>query len=159
MYAQREQMAHLFDKYDPSRVGYWDLHNTPWDFDHILPQSAFTNRKQRNTYMESCKQWGYTIANLHILPFEENRSRHDEKADSSLLADDNSLRRMLLWDDGAAAPDRRPFFSLTGFHVEDSDPDVSLSRQMVHDFIIDARSRLLRIYRDWFDTLLIRDLL
>lgn len=160
IYAQREQMAHLFREYDPSQVGYWDLHNRPWDFDHILPQSAFTNLKQsKNTYMESCKQWGKTIANLHILPFEENRSRHAKEADKSLRADGDSLRRMLLLDAAAAPSDRRPFFSLTSVHVKDSDTNASLSRQKVHDFIIDARSRLLRIYRDWFDTLLIRDLL
>lgn len=155
MYAQREQMAKLFGDYDPSHVGYWDSHNVPWDFDHILPQKAFYNRKQRNTYVAVCKEWGETIANLHVWPFELNRSRHDKKAEKSLPGGTNELRRMLLWDN----KDCRPFFSLTGYHVEDSWQDQAESRQKVTDFVCNARSRMLRIYSDWFKELFIGELL
>lgn len=152
MYAQREQMQHRFSSYDPSRVGYWELHNTPWDFDHILPQNAFTKLKTPNNYMSCCKEWGFTIANLHIWPFEKNRSRHDDIATGSLPGDEDELRRMLLLDHG----DRRQCFSLDRGHVGGQKQD---SQQKVYEFLCAARSRMLRIYRDWYETLKIQDLL
>ncbi|WP_256214766.1 hypothetical protein [Nitrosomonas eutropha] len=153
MYAQREQMASCFPNYDSSHIGYWDAHNVPWDFDHILPQSAFADMRTENDLMEVCKQWGNTIANLHIYPFEKNRSRQDEKANKSLPRDEST--RMLL----------NPF-ELDTFSLETKDirfnkdkPQNSEAPRKVYEFVLAARTRLLRIYGEWYDNLLIGHLL
>ncbi len=161
MYAQRAQMENYFYTYDPSRVGYWEVYNVPWDFDHILPKNAFYYRqKYGKSYVDVCKQWGFTIGNLHLLPFEKNRSRHYELADESLPEDHEALKRMLLWDtERQGQEDRRSGFSLTGLHVEGSHKDSAESKEKVHQFVLDARARLIRIYSDWFDSLNIKELI
>lgn len=150
IYGQREWMRHKFSSYDPSFVGYWDDHNRPWDYDHLLPQNAFYNRKQGNTYLTVCQQWGHTIGNLHVLPFEQNRSRHDDLASNSLPSDAQFLSMALL---DKPQSDMRGAFSITGRQVEDSEPDHADSRRKVLGFVQAARFRLLRLYREWYESL------
>lgn len=160
MYAQREQMAFCFPKYDSSHIGYWDAHNVPWDFDHILPQSAFADMRTENDLMEVCKQWGNTIANLHIYPFEKNRSRQDEKANEILLQeqDENAPKRMLL---NPSEADPLAVFSLKKEDIRYNKDKFQNSEapRKVCEFALAARARLLRIYGEWYDNLLIGDLL
>lgn len=157
MYAQRERMASCFPDYDSSHIGYWDSHNVPWDFDHILPQNAFADMRTGNGLMEVCKQWGNTIANLHISPFEENRSRQDKEASESLQQDKDALKRMLLWDDKEPSADPLAAFSLKkdDIRYEKDNPQNSEAPGKVCKFAVAARARLLRIYGEWYDNLLI----
>lgn len=150
MYAQRAWMAQRFGDYDPHASGFWDEHNRPWDFDHILPQSHFT--KKRNTeYMKVCQQWGYTIGNLHILRFEENRARQDQPATDSIP---DSYVELACLRDGSK--DLRPAFSLEKDDVRGRSDE---ERDRVLGFVCAARTRLLRMYQDWYEALDIEPML
>ena len=150
MYAQRAWMARRFGDYDPHASGFWDEHNRPWDFDHLLPQAYFT-KKRGADYMRVCQQWGYTIGNLHILRFEENRSRQDQAAEDS-IADDH-LDGAWLREGGK---DLRPAFSLSHDDVRGGN---DARRDKVLGFACAARTRLLRIYEEWYTQLEIEAML
>lgn len=150
IFGQRDWMRQRFP-YDPSITGYWEDHNRPWDYDHILPQYMFTNWKRTNTFLKVCQEWGNTIGNMHILPFEQNRSRQNDLAIDSLPGDAAFLRGAFLDDTSQTPPgDLRSVFSITVEHVTDSGPDPAVNRQKVHEFVIAARIRMLRLYTDWF---------
>lgn len=146
MYAQREQMDHYFRSYDPRDAGFWENHNVPWDFDHLLQQSLlkqYWTGKYQNVY----QQWGYTIANLHLLPFGLNRARGDAALKDALdWSQIGALKRALLVDEN-----RMFAFSMDKTELRSDIDDKALSR--VHTFTIEARARLLHIYSDWFNTL------
>lgn len=160
MYAQREQMQHLFPDYDPQDADFWAAHNVPWDFDHLLQQNAFTDRRVGNDFMWVCKEWGNTIANLHLLPFEQNRSRQDEELNKILPTDTaeqvDFLRRMHVAPDTAAEANRLSAFSM---HNDDIRSNLPGAPQRVTDFVLASRERLLRLYGDWFNALQIGSLL
>lgn len=153
IFGQRDWMHQRFP-YDPSIAGYWEDHNRPWDYDHILPQYMFTNWKRKNTFLWVCQEWGNTIGNLHILPFEQNRSRQNDLATDSLPGNAAFLRGAFLDDTSQTPPgDLRSMFSITVEHVTDSGPDPAVNRQKVHGFVTAARTRMLRLYTDWFDSM------
>lgn len=154
MYAQREQMQHFFPNYDPQDADFWAAHNVPWDFDHLLPQNAFTNKKADNAFIYVCQEWGNAIANLHLLPFEQNRSRQDAELKTILPPDTAEhvefLRRMHLTPDTARA------FSMPSDAIRSNLPEAP---QRVTNFVRASRERLLRLYGDWFSELQIGSLL
>lgn len=150
IYAQRQWMCKKFPSYDPSITGYWDEHNRPWDYDHLLPQVNFKDVRGAK-YLQVCQQWGNTIGNLHILPFEENRSRQDDSADN---LPDAYVKTALL--DTSSDNDLRKAFSINRDNVRGKKSD---DAQAVNDFIIATRARLLRMYGDWFHSMKINSLL
>lgn len=161
MYAQREQMQHFFPSYDPQDGDFWAAHNVPWDFDHLLQQDAFTNLKAHNAFIKVCQEWGHTIANLHLLPFEQNRSRQDGPLENILPPPDTAehvdfLRRMHLTPDTAAAANRLSAFSMSSEDIRSNLPEAP---QRVTAFVLASRERLLRLYGDWFEALRIGSLL
>jgi hypothetical protein len=141
IYAQREWMAKRFRDFDPAKPEALADHNRPWDYDHILPQNSFSNLKPAPKFMDVCKEWGWTIANLHILRFEENRSVQAGLATTKISNEHLLLARM------DKPYDLRPAFSLTGRNVKDDDDGKVLK------FVEGARDRLIQIYTDWFETL------
>ena len=143
MYCQREWMHERFRDYDPSVTGFWDEHSRPWDYDHVLPQSVFTDVRNAK-FLNVCKEWGRTIGNLHILPFEENRSRQDDSADK---LPDRYLKTALL----DLPKDLRKAFSIKRDHVQGVDEPND--RVFVHGFVTATRIRLLRQYEDWFTSM------
>lgn len=143
MYGQRIWMHQRFGDYDPSVTGFWDEHNRPWDFDHLLPQNIF-KKVDNAIFLDTCKQWGYTTGNLHILPFEENRSRQDSPATT---LPDAYLPTALL----DLPHDLRPAFSIRRAQVK-GDGGVA-DRAAVHGFVLATRIRLLRLYKGWYSAL------
>jgi hypothetical protein len=141
IYAQREWMAKRFGTFDPARPEALEDHNRPWDYDHITPQKSFNNLKPAPKFMDVCKQWGWTIANLHILRFEENRSMQAGLATEKISDDHLLLARM------DSPYDLRPAFSLKRPDVYANDDGKVLK------FVEGARDRLIQIYTDWFETL------
>lgn len=142
IYAQREQMHHYFRSYDPRDAGFWDNHNVPWDFDHLLQQSLL-KQNWTGDYQGVCQQWGYTIANLHLLPFGLNRARGDAALKDALDWNQlDALKRTLLVDRNR----------LLAFSMDKND-NLGKDLNRVHTFTIESRARLLRIYSDWFNTL------
>jgi hypothetical protein len=147
IYAQRDAMDHLFNTFDPSTVGYWEDHNRPWDEDHILPQSNFHDLRKHHEYMEFCQKWGRTIGNLHMWPFEKNRSRQNVLANATVDFNNPTFLKEALLDQ--PQPDMRDAFSIERKHLGaavDSQPKVLA-------FAEASRARLLRIYTDWFTSM------
>jgi hypothetical protein len=148
MYAQRNAMDDLFRSFDPSTVGYWEDHNRPWDEDHILPQSMFSNLKSGNQYMWFCQKWGRTIGNLHIWPFEKNRSRQNVLANATVEFNSPQFLKNAMLD--LPQSDMRDAFSIEEACVRGSAVD---SQRKVLDFAEATRTRWLRIYADWFTSM------
>jgi hypothetical protein len=147
MYCQRAWMAQRFGDYDRHMSsGYWDDHNRPWDFDHILPQKVFSDVRNAK-YLRVCQQWGNTIGNLHLLRFEENRSRQDSPATQSIA---NAHIDLAWLRDGNK--DLRPAFSITR-------EDVRGDTDKVLGFVRAARTRMLRLYEEWYTQLDIESML
>ncbi len=141
IYAQREWMAIRFRGFDPAKPEALEDCNRPWDYDHILPQNSFSNLKPAPKLMDVCREWGRTIANLHILRFEENRSAQAELASVKISHDHLRLARM------DNPHDLRGNFSLTREDLYSS------NHGKVLKFVEGARDRLICIYTDWFESL------
>lgn len=141
VYCQRAWMARRFPDYDRYLGDYWDEHNRPWDFDHILPQKTFTDVRNAR-FLRVCQQWGYTIGNLHILRFEENRSRQDSPATESIANEHLEMA----WLRSKGGKDLRPAFSIDREAVRGN-------TSAVLGFVCAARTRLLRLYEEWYTQL------
>jgi hypothetical protein len=135
IYFQRTRMWKEFREYDPSNAEKWEDHDRPWDFDHLLPHSQFYNSRNW-PFLWVCQQCGHTIGNLHVLRFEENRSRSNASANESFKVAD--LKLMGLSDQT----------SLDAFSIQKYGSD-----DQVHKFVLAVRQRLLNIYADWFTQL------
>ncbi len=157
MYAQREQMHHYFSDVDTRDTGFWDKHNVPWDFDHLLQQRLLRHYWTGKKYQDLYQEWGYTIANLHLLPFFLNRARRDKPLiEAFKYWSQEDWKRALLWDDEDKTGRQRAF-SMSDNDVRDETSPAALDR--VYTFTTEARARLLRIYRDWFKSLAVGRLL
>jgi len=137
LFAQRHYLDKKFPQYDPAQPELWKEHNRPWDYDHILPSSVLSNNQ--GVFREPIRQLGNSIANKRAWRLEENRSRQDELAKETIRTKNDQEWSLIL-------------------NTTECD-DFSLSREDVgklekaFSFLNVARSRLLRIYRDWHDSL------
>lgn len=143
LYAQRVFMNERFSDYDPARKDLWEEHNRPWDYDHILPYYYTYNQKSNNNFMTFCKQWANNNGNFRAWPFEDNRS------DQATLAGDKLNEATMK----------------ASFITKEELPGYNQGRQVIENaeaalkFAEACRSRMLRIYNEWFDSLWIGHLL
>lgn len=144
LYAQRDFVSRKFPDYNPARKDLWEAHNRPWDFDHILASYYFYNRKE-GRFREICKEWGWTIGNLRAWPFEENRSDQGETAAQKIEGNPT-----LLNDSFLVADDELAFSG--GDYTRSDEAQARL-------FSEKCRERLLRIYRTWYESMAISELL
>ncbi len=136
LYAQRAYIKRRFD-YDPARADMWEQHDRPWDFDHILPSAMTYYQAVPNK--EALNEWVYCIANLRACPMEANRS--DQKdAPKTKLSNPRLLADSFV-DEGG---------EIEGF--ERGCKGVSQTTEVLA-FVQAAKSRLMRVYRQWYDTL------
>lgn len=135
LYAQRAYLKRHFGDYDPARQDLWDQHNRPWDYDHILPSVTVY---WKYNIPGGVKAWAYCIANLRAWPMEDNRS---DKAVSPA----HKLSEKKLCKDSFITEDELRGFEIGYEDVRDF--------KKVNRFITEANNRLLRIYREWYDTL------
>ena len=135
LYGQRAFLSRDLS-YDPSCIDIWKGHNRPWDYDHILPSATLSNNQ--GTFREACRQWANTIGNIRAWPLEKNRSRHQDIANKSILPDD--LADSLVLDKKEC----------DAFSLEWSDVD---DPAKAAGFMNAARTRMIRIYTDWFASL------
>ena len=143
LYAQRTLLNKQFRKFDPSRVDIREGKNRPWDYDHLL--TAETLRRNQGGFRNACREWGGTIGNFRAWPLEKNRSRHDALAKHSINTPDDRLLSLVADETECDA------FSLGWDEIND--------RVKAARFMNAARSRILRIYADWFCSLEIHKLL
>ncbi len=77
LFAQKEFLKEKFSNFNPADTIAWEDHNTPWDYDHILPRSWSYN-KGRTESKSIVDFWLNTIGNLAAIPYEINRSKSDK---------------------------------------------------------------------------------
>lgn len=142
LYSQREYLGKTWNEFDPSDVMAWEDHNRPWDYDHILP-AATLYYKQRK-YKWAGDEWMNSIGNLRAWPLEKNRSKSDTPLDK---IDAVESKDSLLTSEHC---------DLEGFLKTSADFDAP---EPAAAFMNAARSRMFRMYRDWFETLQIGVLL
>jgi hypothetical protein len=145
LYAQRAYICERFKDYDPARKDLWKGINRPWDYDHILPSSYFYNIKRQNDieFLELVKKFGYTNGNLRAWPFEDNRSDQDYETAKK-------MKNEKYWHNSFIDEIEKIGYS-NSLVVND--------KQMALDFAHSCKSRLIRIYSEWFDNFNIEELI
>jgi hypothetical protein len=138
LFAQRAYLSREFNDFDPSNIDIHEGKNRPWDYDHILPNS--TLYRNQGKYRDCCRQWINTIGNFRACALEKNRSRQEDAAKNEIITLTDYLDSLI------NSPEECNSFSLTWKQVDD-DPI------RVASFMNAARSRLIRIYKDWFNSL------
>jgi hypothetical protein len=138
LYAQRDFIHRKFPEYDPARQDFWKGHNRPWDFDHILA-GTHVHGKQGD-HRPVCKQWVDTIGNFRAWPMEDNRSDQHKSAKDKLSGAENTQKRL----DSFVEEEELPAFS--------HDDETTRWRDPAHEFMKGCRTRMLRIYRDWYES-------
>lgn len=143
LYAQRKFIAERFPEYDPARKDLWEAHNRPWDYDHILPHAYTYNIKSNNQYMNFCNQWRNTVGNFRAWPFEDNRSDQAIKAGDKLNEDLMEKSFIIQSEMGGFNQDRQ----------------ILANPEAARNFSTSCKSRIIRMYKEWFDNLLINSIL
>ena len=133
LYAQRKYIARRFPDFDPSQTDLWEMHNRPWDFDHILP-CAKTYYKQFS-HRDATNEWLYSTGNLRALPMEENRS--DQATDPK--------DKVHLCSDSFLTPRQLDEFNRASVSIENITDVLA--------FLTETRRRLFDIYKEWYDSL------
>lgn len=136
LYAQRDFLKRKFNNYDPSRQDLWEDHNRPWDYDHILPSVKIYGKQ--NIFEAVRHGWAYILPNLRAWPMEDNRSDQSESPADKINSES------LLSDSFVTERERDGFAK--GYE-DIQNPENALC------FIKAAKSRLLRIYGEWYNTL------
>jgi len=140
LYAQR-QYTKTFD-FDPAHASS-DQHDRPWDYDHILPSSKVKGKW--NTARPGLLEWINSVANLRAWPMEENRSDQaicpEEKLKDQIT---KSLSLKLMSDSFLNEEEVRNFNTGCQNPFEEGNANI---------FLKSAKSRLLRIYCNWYYTL------
>jgi hypothetical protein len=132
VYEQREYIEKVFEGFDPSNKLMWKGHNRPWDYDHILPSNKLNGQgRSLKKYTAVCQVWQQSIGNLIAVDFTFNRSAQDKKTASEKYVSHEYIK------DG--------FFDI---ELDDTE-DIDKARK----FVLAAKSRLIRTYREWFDGL------
>ena len=137
LYAQRDFVHRRFPDYDPARRDFWKGHNRPWDFDHILAHSHVSGK--HGEYRDACKEWVSTIGNFRAWPFEDNRSDQARSVQAKLGGLENAPKRR----DSFLNEEELPAFS--------HDDATTRSKAPALAFVSGCRSRMLRIYREWYE--------
>jgi hypothetical protein len=146
LYAQRDYIDRRFSDYDPARKDFWKGHNRPWDFDHLL--AAKYLHYCRGPYKPVCDKWVWTIGNLRAWPFEDNRSDQAQTAENKLSGVSGDAKRI----DSFLKEGEVHGFSV-GETLGGDAPDDAYA------FVSTCRSRLLRIYRTWYESVGVADLI
>jgi hypothetical protein len=142
LYAQRGFLASRFPHYEPARKDLWEAHNRPWDYDHLLAWKFFYNRKDGSLFRSVCGEWGNTIGNFRAWPFEDNRSDQAQKAREKLSMDGKLDANLL--EQSFIEPEQ-----VDGFSGGDSTRGDEATARL---FAETCRSRLLKIYRAWYES-------
>lgn len=136
LYAQRGYLDSEFQGFDSTDIKASDDHNRPWDYDHLLPQSHFHNRKKwGKKKLELCQAWGGSIGNFHVLPFEINRARGNKPLDKfleSLPLNKSPVRHEAI--------------------LSFTNPPQRSDDQLI-EFVGACQQRIVDIYRVWYESL------
>jgi hypothetical protein len=146
VYAQRQYFHSEFSDFDPSNRLIWKGHNRPWDYDHILPSAVLNGQgkgsKETRVYNDICKAWQQSIGNLVAVDFTFNRSAQAIQNASAKYGPGSAQAEKLCGN----------FSNIDAFDIKFEDTN---SLEASRKFIRAARDRMLELYKDWYDNLLI----
>jgi len=141
LYAQRKYYYRKFGTYADFSY-FWQAHNRPWDYDHILPKSVLYWQKGIE-FKSFADPWLWNIGNYRILHFSDNRSRQD-----SPLGENEKLEDLFL------LPKEKNEYN--AFLLKTSDfNDFEKAKR----FVEASKNRLIEIYRKWWEGLEVDNLL
>jgi len=137
LFAQREYLNREFSDFNQLDDILEDT-NTPWDLDHIYPQSWISGW---NYMPPIIKEWNVRVGNLRALSLEDNRSENNQLSPAERLADEEKRQLSFVSDDWQ-------YWSGITAHIDwDSSPEEFLRHY--HAVV----SRMLNIYKRWWDDL------
>lgn len=148
LYAQRDFLHRQFPKYDPALKDFWKGHNRPWDYDHILA-NTYVHGKQGD-WKGACSEWVNTIGNFRAWPMEDNRSDQAETAQEKLTGEDGGPKQKQR-DDSFLKEEELAAFSFGH--------ETRKTSEAATAFVITCRDRMLRIYREWYESTGVGDVL
>ncbi|MDQ8194041.1 DUF262 domain-containing protein [Coraliomargarita sp. SDUM461004] len=139
LYCQRDYLWKRFKHYDQSNAALWEDHNRPWDYDHILARNCVVGKHRGGApFKDVCGQWINTIGNFWACPFEDNRAYGDGDVSEKVTEDFLTNSFMEKAD-------------LAGFS-RGHDTTRKDHEDFARDFCNSARSRMINIYTEWYQT-------
>ena len=165
IYVQRNHLMCWFPDYDPTVPGGTDI-NRPWDYDHIHPNNLISGRRNMPSFL---KHLHWSNGNFRAWPLEANRSDQDSIPDKKLkMLSSHEERYGLVKEDLPEASfitdEELKLWCLsapTAVIAQDA-KYLSLSQQYRENHLALVKAitqRFGRIYAEWFDKLLLEDLL
>jgi hypothetical protein len=177
LYAQRDWLNAWFPNYDPAQPDQIEDMNRPWDYDHIHPQRFLRNDKgnsQRNI-PNIIWDWHSSIGNLRAWPLEANRSDSDDSPEKKLTIKEKSESNYV---EKIYAVDTNENKLKASFVSKDVDwefwqnsvpqnedyPRQYLAKPSDYGecrkaLIRAITKRFLALYREWYESLMISDLM
>ena len=134
LYAQRAFLKERFQNYDPARQDRWADQDRPWDYDHILPWSVIYHQKG---VPDAIRAWTSCIANLRAWPLAENRSDKRDRPMEKIKVEKATA-------DSFLTPEELAAFDCGYDFKQPGGAEILLNA---------TRSRLLRIYAQWYNAL------
>lgn len=153
IYACRKYLQSVFDGCVPGQPQ-WFEQNTPWDFDHVIPQNRLTSDSCAQTY-DTLATLLWSIGNAAPIPLQINRSKNAKSADPYYPYSKGEVPSVAARSDGTCEVERTGLFLKD--NLIDLDRDLECSEwekrpELVHRFCCAIFSRLRAIYHDWFES-------
>lgn len=174
LFAQRDWLNRWFPDFDPSQPENLEDKNRPWDYDHIHPQKYLRNDNgnSRRSIPNIIWDWCGSIGNLRAWPLELNRADGDTSPANKLHRNKNQIStdeiRYLLIE---SSSHRLASFVLKNdwqYWKESTPLDGSFQANYLADsnyhsyrkaLIQAITTRFIALYREWYETLYIADLM
>lgn len=137
LYAQRHYIEEEFGDFNQ----FEDLEdtNTPWDWDHIYPESWVKRKQNVNQYI---KKLINSIGNFRALSLVQNRSESNLFSPAERLKDERMRKISFVKEDWS-------YWKKIDKPIEDD---------TINNYTNAVKRRMVNIYSEWWNTLLIRDL-
>ena len=166
LYAQRSIMKDWFDWFDPTLPDQIRDHNRPWDYDHILPYSwAHHETKIKSEIKHLVRLWVNVNGNLRVWPLELNRSKGNGGIVEECINEYGLMNIKSVCSasfiKGEGAEWRAIESKVREGMVPNSEGNKFFREQGNHwkVFIEASMDRTVDIYKEWYDKLLIRELM
>lgn len=141
LFAQREYINKEFESFNQFED--LDDTNTPWDWDHIYPNSWFHNKHCK----QIIKDWGNSIGNLRALALSKNRGRGNSQAPSEIKEEEELNESFMLKDDWSKIESKIEAI------IDKS------KEQAYEDYFLAVTKRFVEIYRKFWDDLGVGELM